>query len=552
MKQRWFRAIGKVGIERDSTRKWLFHLRPRFFKILGLMVAVGLVGLIGMMKYSTSPGFCKSCHIMQPYYDAWKTSKHNFVACVDCHYPPGSPKELMWHKFQALSQVVKFVTRTYSSKPYAEIDDAACLRPGCHSTRLLEGKGKAVGPKGVIFDHRPHLSQARRGRQLRCASCHSQIVQGKHIEVTYDTCYLCHFKGREKGRTIEPLGGCTGCHGIPDKSFQIGGMTYNHKDYVKKHGVDCMSCHSEVVQGKGEAEKDRCFTCHNQPEKLAKYSDIPFIHDNHVTKHQVACFHCHKEIKHTSGKTVGASSGDISRPAMPGCSQCHQGQHGVQEQLYKGIGVKGLNGHGFPSPMYLANVDCVACHAVKSHVKGSGGYEETTFRGSQESCEKCHGPQYKDMWAEAKALFNGTLDALEAKLAGVTKAVKGHGAALTEVANDLEFIRAGRAVHNLYYAARLVARADETLNRLAEQSGVTAASLDDNPLVNGHFCGTLCHSKVGVKVPPDVVRFKGKTMPHRAHLDLGLSCYKCHDLGEHKKIKLKPDVAKKVCRTCHE
>ena len=26
---------------------------------------------------------------MKPYYQAWKTSKYNFVLCVDCHYPPG-------------------------------------------------------------------------------------------------------------------------------------------------------------------------------------------------------------------------------------------------------------------------------------------------------------------------------------------------------------------------------------------------------------------------------------------------------------------------------
>ena len=45
----------------------------------------------------------------------------------------------LFEKFQALSQVVKFVTRTYSSKPYAEVEDSSCLRSGCHSTRLLQG-----------------------------------------------------------------------------------------------------------------------------------------------------------------------------------------------------------------------------------------------------------------------------------------------------------------------------------------------------------------------------------------------------------------------------
>ena len=204
-----------IGIERTEV-----HFR--FYAIIGIII-LGMAALGGLVVYSTAPSFCRSCHIMEPYYTAWAASKHKDVACVECHYPPGSPQTLIWKKFQALSQVAKYVTRTYSSKPFAEVEDSSCLRGGCHATRLLQGK--LITKNGVNFDHKPHLEGARRGRHLRCVSCHSQVVVGKHIEVTYDTCYLCHMKGMKQGRDLNVLGGCLKCHILPDKEFKVGNIT---------------------------------------------------------------------------------------------------------------------------------------------------------------------------------------------------------------------------------------------------------------------------------------------------------------------------------------
>src|SRR4030042_2166499 len=117
----WRRILALVGIE--ITPGWPFHvsLKPRLIYIIFGLLALFLLSLGGMTYYSVQPAFCDSCHIMEPYYDAWSTSNHKFVSCVDCHYPPGSARNVLWHKFQALSQVAKYVTRTYSSKPFAEI-----------------------------------------------------------------------------------------------------------------------------------------------------------------------------------------------------------------------------------------------------------------------------------------------------------------------------------------------------------------------------------------------------------------------------------------------
>src|SRR3990172_5978309 len=202
----WFRnAWGKI---RTGTLITL---------VIGLGVLVGALG--GLYKVSSSPLLCNSCHIMKPYVLAWKTSKHNNVPCVDCHYPP-ELRGTLWVKYQALAQVAKWATETYSSKPFAEIEDASCLRSGCHDTRLLEGK--VTYKRGIIFDHGPHLREVRRGRQLRCTSCHSQIVVGTHIEVTDTSCFLCHFKGKKTPREFHPLGGCPLCQ-KPPKGDTPGG-----------------------------------------------------------------------------------------------------------------------------------------------------------------------------------------------------------------------------------------------------------------------------------------------------------------------------------------
>ena len=196
----------------------------RFSRPLKILIQVGVLGVIlmavgtvGFVEYSAQPSFCTNCHLMQPYYDSWASSGHNQVPCIKCHYAPGIKAEAMG-KFQAANQVVKYVTGQYGTKPWAEIEDAACLRSGCHTLRRVEGAVDFTGPTDpeivIHFDHAQHLGQLRQGKQLRCTSCHSQIVQGSHLAVTQETCILCHFKGRPVG---QPIAGCLGCHPSPPR-----------------------------------------------------------------------------------------------------------------------------------------------------------------------------------------------------------------------------------------------------------------------------------------------------------------------------------------------
>ncbi len=542
----WRRALLLIGIETGPRRGWRAHIRPRFFLLLLGIVALGFVGLVGFAAYSTSPSFCKSCHIMQPYYDAWATSKHSMVPCVDCHYPASTPRTLLWKKFQAMSQVAKYVTRTYSSKPFAEVDDSSCLRKGCHSTRLLQGR--VVSAKGVLFDHRPHLEGVRYGRQLRCVSCHSQIAIGRHIEVAWDTCYLCHLKDRTSGRKIEPLGGCQGCHLLPDREIKVQNVTYNHKEFLAQHPVACESCHQDVVQGTGEVTQDRCFTCHNEPKKLERIGDIQFLHQNHVTKHNTACFHCHRELRH-----VVTAAG--TKKLNYDCTLCHTDMHDLQREFYRGVGAKGVP--PMPSPMYLSNVDCVGCHLEKKQTEVDVG-EATTYVGNEKGCVDCHGQAYLGILPETQKLVDETAAKLEAKLEELKKATAtATDPALSREANDavhdatfnLRFIIKSRGVHNIYYAAQILRATDASLTGVAEKLKAKVDDLSELPVISGAFCATMCHGKVGVKVPAETVKFRGKDMPHKQHIDDGQACNVCHTFGVHKDVKLKPIA---VCKQCHE
>lgn len=458
-KTRKERVLEKIGMHIPRGKEDQLHLRPRFFKFLGFLGILVLIFSAGMFEFSTSPYFCASCHIMKPYYQAWKTSSHNHVPCVDCHYPPEVREKLIL-KFQALSQVAKYVTRTYSSKPYAEIDDASCLRMGCHETRLLQGL--VTFKRGIKFDHRPHLLDLKRGKKLRCTSCHSQIVVGNHMEVTESTCFLCHFKGTKFGRVENPIGGCGNCHAAPEGDIELEGATFNHKDFVGSRHVACQNCHLEAIQGEGEAKKDRCLQCHNEPIRLARYADTEFMHRNHVTDHKIECTHCHEEIRHAVKTSV--------EPLQYDCTVCHEKKHNIQKQIYMGIGARGVANK--PSVMFLTNVDCVGCHLVPQTAAGTVAFLGQTFRASETACLGCHGEDYKGVlgsWQEdVKAALDETKPVVEkarALLRSEHASRKENRKAVSR-ARDAEynylFILYGKGIHNVEYATEVLrqARAD--------------------------------------------------------------------------------------------
>jgi nitrate/TMAO reductase-like tetraheme cytochrome c subunit len=330
---------------------------------IGLIVGLVAVATYGAMEMSGTPAFCGSCHVMDPYYQSWKISSHADIACVDCHISPGITAELR-KKYEALSMVARYFTGTYGTNPWTEVDDVACLE--CHERRLLVGR-ELYG--NVIFDHGPHLSELRRGKRLRCTSCHSQIVQGSHITVTGTSCILCHFKNQEPGSGTAK---CTLCHQTPDRVVDANGLQFDHGD-VARFGMACESCHTPAAANSGSVPRERCLTCHNDPERLEHYEEGDLLHQTHVTDHKVECTNCHLEIEHVAPRHLEA--------ARTECETCHGGGHSPQRSLYAGIGGRGVP--PMPDVMYQAGVRCEGCHLQ---------HEGPTRVGGDVACMSCHGP----------------------------------------------------------------------------------------------------------------------------------------------------------------
>jgi nitrate/TMAO reductase-like tetraheme cytochrome c subunit len=513
--------------------------------VLGIAAAGFVIFFLSTLYYTTSPSFCKSCHNMVPYYDSWKGSKHHSVTCVACHYPPET-KAAIWAKIQAFNSVVQYMTQKYSSRPYAQVEDASCLREGCHSQKFLEKE--ITYKKAIHFNHRFHLGDLKLFGKMRCVSCHSQVVVSNHFEASDTPCFLCHLKGFGESKGSLPVGNCLTCHEVPKKDIELPGLTFNHQNFVGARHVSCEKCHFDVVQGDGHASKQRCYICHNQPDRLAKYGDTALLHDTHVAKRKVDCARCHGDIKH------GLKKGRV-RFMEYSCQTCHPVSHNAPKEMFLGEGGRGAP--STPSHMYLSRLDCLACHIPPKEANPGLGKDGTTFMASEKACTSCHGNQYRGMLKDWQMTFEGMLRDIEPKLDAARKILEkkaiasAQGGAARKLFEDakfnIDFVKNGKGVHNPFYASELIQVADRNLDRgfrLLEQA---PPSLPTDSPIRGGYCAQLCHAKAGVKLPKETT-WEGAKLPHTRHaFDYQLGCTTCHSAETHKEIK----ISKQNCMACH-
>ena len=490
-----------------------------------MLVALGMGFLLTilMVQATSRPQFCGSCHVMAPYYDSWKTSSHAQVACVDCHIPPGIYSEIEKKK-EAISMVVSYFTGTYGTNPWAEVDDAACLQ--CHQRRLLAGKEVF---SGILFDHSPHLTELRREKQLRCTSCHSQIVQGSHIKVTTSTCVLCHFKDQKPNTgTAE----CILCHDVPDKVIEKGKLSFNHAD-VERFDMQCSWCHAHVTKGDGSAPRQRCYVCHNDPERLTKYDDHLELHRTHVTEHKVECMHCHTEIQHGSfaGRTETAGAA---------CGTCHSDGHSPQRDLYVGIGAKGVQPR--PSTMHLAGIHCEGCHFLPEE-QGAGHVQTAGVV----SCMACHGPRYSKMLDRWKSLLDSRIALGRTEVAQARTPLGNANQQVTDVETNLRLLERGHGVHNVDYALDILAANHTMLNEALAAGGHRALPPSWKALPYESEC-LRCHQ--GIETQKGT--FQGKAFAHKDHVvDHEMDCQKCHRPHEERPRAEIVSLAPAACAPCH-
>ncbi|MEN8155203.1 MAG: NapC/NirT family cytochrome c [Acidobacteriota bacterium] len=524
--------------------------------ILAFVVTIIVLLVLGSftLEVTSRPGFCSTCHFMKPYYESWVNSSHKNVTCTDCHFPPGLKNKLKG-KMTAASMVVNYFTGVYKkSKPWAEISDASCLRSGCHETRNLKGKVKFK--KNIDFDHAPHLEGLRREKQLRCTSCHSQIVQGSHLSVTETSCFLCHFKGIEG--EIEVISKCIKCHTPPVKGENNSDeIKYDHSNILTRK-ISCYKCHGKMVVGDGAVPRNRCNNCHAEQGKIDLYDDTELMHKNHITDHKIECIQCHTEIQH---KSVARTE-----EIIPECSSCHTDPHKLQLMMFTGKGGRNVPDH--PSSMFESGLNCKACHqhhnfSVSLVEKGD------TLVANGQSCEPCHGKGYNKILMNWKNQTEKKISQLKRIFPLIKKEIetivdKSRKRRSEQIYKDAEFnfnmVKFGNSIHNISFANKLLDQSYKmllkSLGEKGEQVTIPGFDLETN-IVPGE-CSN-CHSGIELRT----AKIFGWDFPHSKHLNgKELTCRKCHsNKAVHGQLMLKKGdcmdchhkkKSKKNCTDCHQ
>lgn len=512
---------------RSRKRRWPFILLLTLGPFLLLFAAAA--------EFTSHSRFCSVCHYMKPFYQSWKESSHGNIECSVCHYPPGM-RSFFRVKLEGLNQVFRYWTKLYlKSKPWAEIPDESCLREGCHEKRLLEGP---VRFEKVTFDHRIHFEDMRRGKKLRCTSCHSQIVQGEHITVTESSCFICHFK---KSDHYPEISRCSHCH-TPESLASERESRFDHSA-VFENSWSCDKCHSQVTIGDGAVPRENCYKCHFERDRLELYDDTDLMHSTHIASHKIECQLCHLEIQHKIVKDIEAISD---------CRSCHTGFHLAQKILYSGEGGKGV-AHPRPNVMLERGLSCKGCHIFHEEA-GDRLVRSDTLTARGAACESCHGQGFSRLlrnWQVATEMklkqVRGVYERAWREVAQAKGPEREKAAELVEAALfNLDIVEKGKSVHNMTYSQELL---EAAFSNLVQALRLTDSSFEPEPfLASSSRVPTEC-SACHAGIEEIGSEFRGLRFSHKPHLELQkMDCAACHsNAPRHGQLI----STKKSCASCH-
>ncbi len=366
---------------------------------------------------------------------------------------------------------------------------------------------------------------------LRCSSCHSQIVQGSHVDVTEETCFLCHFKGMPEDKAFT---GCPSCHGVPEGEVEHGGYSVNLSEYIET-GIECSRCHTKVVNGDGKVNKNRCYSCH--PERMEKFDDHKLIHDKHVSGKGIDCFYCHETIEHGNVK--------MARPLEVKCDGCHKQLHGGQKELYMGVMAKGVE--NTPSRMFAAQVSCDGCHTEVHFVKGKHILGEAMAEANEKSCLACHDKGYDLMLRAWEKNINELVSYSEKRLNLASKRIKSKDGArkdFDDASFNIDFLERSKGIHNLEYSVKILSEVNRVADSVLKGTG-KKSSMDELLKMSTSYCTTFCHNYIK---KDSVLDYKGNDFPHKKHIsEFGFDCTDCHSAEKHKETTL----TEAECAACH-
>jgi nitrate/TMAO reductase-like tetraheme cytochrome c subunit len=515
-------------------------------KILFLIVIIFLICFGGYLQASSRPGYCVKCHVMRSYFEPWSNSSHKDVSCITCHYPPGNTGFLS-RKMVGLKMEFKGMTSSYSGRlPLAKLSNSSCSSPSCHTLPL---SADPLEFKTVKFSHNNHLTAQRRGKELTCSSCHSNIVHGKLQISTPETCFLCHLRPVEDASLATSFTSqCTLCHKRPQEIIQKNGIEINHLD-KQTSSLECTKCHQQITSGDGKAPSDKCIQCHADEAVVEKMKDPVLIHGKHVSEWGITCTRCHSPVQH--------SLTPIEKPAGVDCLSCHPNHHEAERLLYNTVSFG--QGEDYASPEFVSHIECKACHTTKTgdRFDPSG----VLFLADSQSCTECHTASYSAFLGEWQTEMNSliadvrkSINETRPKIQATSFSVKKKDE-LTDILNKAEvnllIAERGKAVHNLQYSDTLVRKAFDKVNSVLTEIGkpqLKSKRIEARKYASGERCYECHFSSAN-----STVTFGDITFPHTPHLADGkLPCISCHEFKSkwesHGKLKFSDPSG---CKQCH-
>lgn len=316
---------------------------------------------------------------------------------------------------------------------------------------------------------------------ITCAACHNYNEAGdSHFKVNQTSCFTCHFTNQGFN---QDTGECLKCHEPPSRLIAVHGAAepivgmattansstgmMDHRDIIRR-GIDCASCHLDVVQGDSTVSVRECRHCHDQDRFTKDFEHrttktVEEYHRAHVAAQSAQCGDCHRAIVHRLVDPVMvASSAAFLEPVVNDCQHCHPDHHREQVELLKGTGGEGVD-VPMPNAMFGSRMNCRGCH-TKSGEDFKG---DPLVKATESTCIACHSEDYGDLfhqWInEIKAYTDeteATLTRVEARMAELTTAGKSLPRSIDDAVSEAKFnlhlVKTGNGVHNKHYAMQLL------------------------------------------------------------------------------------------------
>jgi nitrate/TMAO reductase-like tetraheme cytochrome c subunit len=261
------------------TTRGLFVL----FALVGGLGAAMAAGTVVAVQWTETADFCGRCHTMGPELQAYATSPHREVACVECHTEPGIQGWIK-SKVNGVRQLVEVLTGTFP-KPIPAPDHAllpstkvTCQK--CHDVAPLVAQG---GPIKLVLENRYRLDATNTRDAIALVVRPYGFggtagTRGLHWHITSDVEYVT---SDPRAQTIDYVA-ITEPNGEKEQFIAAGavGISTDVQPDVDRllaagttRQMDCIDCHNRV----GHAIPDLNQAIDDQIDAGTVDSSLPFI-----------------------------------------------------------------------------------------------------------------------------------------------------------------------------------------------------------------------------------------------------------------------------------